>query len=176
MHGKSQQIQIIAIFIVTIVLVLIMLFFWFRNISPILNSTELHERAEVIGKKIVEKNFDDTITSTYIVTFKFSDGSLKELWVGVDRAGEESYYAINEGDIGTLTYKEIKAIEQKYKNEDIRWEGRRFISFMKDSEYGGTKIEKRGLTELTVLIIGIGFFISLAIIFIVTIIVNDKKN
>lgn len=119
------------------------------------NRPELSEKVEVVDKRISrDSSISKGVSSfsyDYIVAFKFPDGSGKELLVGrVGRVSEKeskqgytcpSYDAISEGDVGVLTYKEIANIEKKYKNEDIRYVGRSFISFEKDSEYGGAKIE-----------------------------------
>lgn len=87
---------------------------------------------------------------------------------------KETYHAIHEGETGILTYKERADIEEKYENEDMRFKGRRLISFEKDPEYGGTKIEVREY-ETVGLLIGICFFALIAIASIV-IILTHKKN
>jgi len=172
----TMKSQIIGIVVSIILIIACVLFIWFRNVAPILNSPEQQEQAEIIEKRIVEERSGDGdgFTYHYIVAFEFSNGTVKELRVGVERSGHKRYDALNEGDTGILTYKERTDIEEKYKNENIRFEGRRFISFEKDIEYGGTKVEE--LPDITFLIIGIGFFIFLAVILIVPIIVSDKKE
>ncbi len=67
----------------------------------------------------------------YLIKFQFPDGSIKELEVSTtgnasDRGG--AYSAINIGDEGMLTYKEIENVEGKY-GEENRYLGRKFISF-----------------------------------------------
>lgn len=122
------------------------------------NKPEKSAQVEVVGKKISKYSSSGSKMSgyrtsyTYIVAFEFSDGSVKEL--SVDRKSyrrtpksepySSAYDSIQEGDIGTLIYKEIDNIEGKYKNEEMYWEGRLFISVEKAPEYGGTKI---GISE-----------------------------
>jgi len=104
---------------------------------------EQFEQVEVTGKRIKQdtniKRGKRLTLYTHIVTFKFSDNSEKELKVGFE--SERIYNLLQEGETGTLTYKEIENIEQKYENEDDYYKGRLFISFEKDLNYGGGKIE-----------------------------------
>ena len=132
---KITDIKASIIFIVfMVIVVLVYMSLWYITKAPILNSPEQHEQAEVIAKRIVKEisGDGDYFINTYIVAFKFSDGLVKELRVGDGRSGRKIYDSINEGDTGILTYKEREDIEEKYKNEDQRWEGMRFISFEKD--------------------------------------------
>jgi len=105
--------------------------------APFMNRPVQAEQVEVIGKRIRQtENFDSGKRNDYIVAFKFSDGSVKELEVGSGRSysstGREVYDSIHEGDKGMLTYKEIKDIGEKYKNENTRYFGRYFYSFEKN--------------------------------------------
>jgi len=104
------------------------------------NRPEQSEQVEVIGKRIYQSSDNGKVWSTYIVAFRFPDGSVKELSVGTNSSRINSnrddhnsiYDSINQGDTGILIYKEIEKIEEKYKNEDLRYDGRQFIGFEKD--------------------------------------------
>lgn len=152
---------------------------WLRELSPLLHSLEQQEQAEAVGKRTIKRSHDSTGDpggpTLYFVTFKFPDGSLKEFEVGRRTSGRKRYEFINEGNTGILTYKEIENIEEKYENED-QYEGRRFIRFEIDPEYGGVKIEKRGLSEMTKLILIFGIPISAIIILVVIGVVIIKKE
>jgi Protein of unknown function (DUF2500). len=118
-------------------------FHWRENLAPILSSPEQHEQAEVLGKRTIKLTHDGTGDpggpTIYFVVFKFSDDSQKEFELGQGKFGRKSYESINEGDIGMLAYKE---------NENILYnKGQLFISFEKDPEYGGAKVEQQGLPE-----------------------------
>lgn len=110
------------------------------------NRPEQTEQVEVIGKRIREhrtggsKFSPSTTIYYYLITFKLSDGSEKEIFVGRNsqrQSGERkvscpTYDAIHEGDTGILTFKEIDNMEERYKDENVRWMGRTFLSFEKD--------------------------------------------
>jgi hypothetical protein len=112
------------------------------------NRPEQFEQVEVVGKRTkYNSNGNRPGYYIFIFAFEFSDGSVKELEVG-DRGirSNESisnlaYDSIHEGDTGTLIYKEIRNNENVYKNEDMHYAGRFFISFERDSQYGELKIE-----------------------------------
>ena len=97
-------------------------------------SPEQFEQVEVTGKRIRQDISGSRgrrrTHYTHIVAFKFSDGLEKELKVGFE--SERIYNLLQEGETGTLIYKEIENIEQKYENEDEHYKGRLFISFEKD--------------------------------------------
>jgi len=106
-----------------------------NSVLPLETSSEQSEQVEVVAKRIRSRGSGGSgstyrINYTYIVSFKFSDGSAKEFKVG--KNSREIYDSIHEGDAGMLTYKERENIEEKIKNEDMRFDGRRFISFKKD--------------------------------------------
>ena len=114
-------------------------------------SPEQSEHVEVTGKRITKSGSGGkgnyTFTYTFIVAFKFSDGSEREFKIDshATRHGKEEvncslYDSIYEGDEGILIYKEFKNIDEEYKNEDTRFHGRFFVSFERDSEYGELKI------------------------------------
>jgi len=97
------------------------------------NVPEHIEHVEVVGKRINPAE-DSEDYPDYYVTFKFSDGSVKEFSAGRPN-NKDCYNAINEGDIGKLTYKESG-------------NNRRFESFEKDLDFGGMKIEPYRLDEI----------------------------
>ena len=111
---------------------------WFLDVTPVNNSLEQYECVEVIGKRIREHSNisgEGSTTYTYIVAFKFSDGSVKEFDVDTNGGNgnrREVYDSFYVGDTGILTYKERANIEEHIKTENMRWNGRRFISFEKD--------------------------------------------
>ena len=116
---------------------------------------ERSEQVEISSKRVrvysSSGKHRNSISYTFIVAFKLHDGSIKELEVDthITRNSKEDvscslYNAINEGETGTLIYKELENIEEKYKGkEDMAFDGRLFISFEKDIEYGGMKVEAR---------------------------------
>ena len=123
-----------APYIALVIFVLSMLYLiWALSFSDrikllLKNKPERVEQVEVAGKRIIDR---DEVYTRYLVVFKFSDGSVKELKVGAysERA---IYDSIQEGDTGKLIYKEIDNIEQ-FKDEDDRRVRRLFIRFEKDS-------------------------------------------
>jgi hypothetical protein len=136
---KSHDEKVLNIFFLAIFAIMaIAVALVFRyTIAPFIGRPTQVEQAEVVEKRIFQKlispeGIEAEKYNDYIVAFKFSDGSVKELSVGKGNAhsgtGRNVYDSINEGDIGILTYKEIKAIT----GDSIGWPGRRFISFEKD--------------------------------------------
>jgi len=114
--------------IVSAVTAAVFAFIWLMvgNFAYLRNVPEQIEQVEVSGKRIKPARDSDDYPD-YYVSFKFSDGSVKEFAAG--RPNKKEYYnAINEGDTGKLTYKE-------------KGGNRRFESFEKDPDYGGIKIE-----------------------------------
>lgn len=112
-------------------------------------------QVEVVGKRINKTSSYGkvpgyTYTHEFIVAFSFPDGTIKELEIDshtVDSSREtvecSRYNSIDEGDRGILIYQELKDIEERFEGrEDASYYGRRFISFKKDMEYGGEKIEE----------------------------------
>lgn len=125
----------------------------------ILTSEEMKLRSkpeQTAHVEVVEKRIDRSVhygrgsraysgNSTlfiYCISFRFSDGTVKELKVDQfyffsihKEAPYSSVYAgMNEGDTGLLTYKELEPTETK------NWEDlskRQFIRFEQDAEYGG---------------------------------------
>jgi hypothetical protein len=97
------------------------------------NRPEQVERAEVVGKRIAKSTSGRRGSSRPryypYLTFKFSDGTVEELPAG--RPNKLNFYnAIQEGDMGKLTYK-----------VDTNNGRGRLVSFEKDSEYGGFILE-----------------------------------
>ena len=84
------------------------------------------EHVEIVGKRITDRGYTPSNGSGVryhrYVTFKFSDGSEKEF--NVQKA--KIYDELQEGDIGTLSYKETNS-------GDINLGNKHFISFEKDS-------------------------------------------
>ena len=147
------------IFVIVIVLYIALLFAIYKtNIHTILKSSpEKHEQVKVIGKRLKRdvthaKGYVYTVIVDCIVSFKFADGSVKELTVG-EGDGYESIYkrgepvesefvkgicneiweSIQEGNTGILTYKERENIKEKIPKKENHYKGRLFISFVKDS-------------------------------------------
>ena len=105
--------------------------------APYRNRPEQHVHIEVAQKRICKYTYD-TITYTYIIAFKFADGSVKELEVGTD--DRRIFDSIHEDETGMLIYRERADIETHIKNENLRYDGRIFIGFEKDPAYGGLKL------------------------------------
>ena len=89
------------------------------------------EQVEVVGKRTKKARFGGCF---YIVSFKFPDGSVKELNVGAycknQNESRKFYESINEGDTGKLTYRGSGNMGV-IKSES--WHGRFLIRFEKDS-------------------------------------------
>ena len=142
MRATNLRGAIIIFFIWAFLIGTVIFGIWAVRMSPEIrykNSFEQSEQVEVVGKRISiysssgSKRNKSTTYYTYIVTFKLPDGSVKELEVDSNSVRDSSIYdAIHEGDTGILIYKEIKNIEQRIKKENMRFDGRRFISFEKD--------------------------------------------
>ena len=95
--------------------------------------TKYNEQAEVVGKRVKNEAYDNDVpTSQFIIAFKFSDGSIKELRVSMYGHGRKVYDTFHEGDTGILVYTERENLEKISKKESEHWKGRRFISFEKD--------------------------------------------
>lgn len=111
-------------------------------------------QVEVVGKRINKSSSSGkgtySLTYEFIVAFAFPDGTIKELEIDSHSVNSNRetvecsrYNSINESDRGTLIYQESKDIEERFEGrEDASYYGRRFISFEKDMEYGGEKIEE----------------------------------
>ena len=139
MTWKSKILTIILTNIAIIaILVLCLNIFYF----PSMNAPEQEAHVEIAGKRIYENN-EGYIT--FFISFKFYDGSIREIDEGRDGVSDNKrgiiYNSIHEGETGILTYKE----------------NGRFISFNKDLKYGGEKIESYQIPEnrAVVLLIGI---------------------
>ena len=144
------------IFCITILAIIAFFLFWILKDVPfgLDNQPEQSVPVEVAEKRIDKehglrsRNSPSRTTFAYRISFRFPDGSVKEF--EVDRTGEWSYSTtaphspvydeINEGDTGILIYKELENNEQKY-SKGLQYQGRKFIRFEKDAEYGGTKVE-----------------------------------
>ena len=119
----------------------------FLDEALIRTTPECQEHVKVVEKRIETTTVYDaavehsSVKYYHLATFEFSDGSKKEFNIGV------SYNDIYIGDTGMLTYHEKKDIEDKYREETDRWQGRLIISFEKDPEFGGTKIIRYELSE-----------------------------
>ena len=144
MRATNLRGAIIIFFIWAFLIGTVIFGIWAVRMSPGIrykNSFEQSEQVEVIGKRI--RKYTNSLSGRsggsrtyfdYIVAFEFPDGSVKELEVDSNSVRDSSIYdAIHEGDTGILIYKEIKNIEQRIKKENMRFDGRLFISFEKDS-------------------------------------------
>ena len=144
------------IFCITILAIIAFFLFWILKDVPfgLDNQPEQSVPVEVAEKRI-DKGYGSgnhrAPSSThyrYLISFRFSDGSVKELevdFIGLWGRPETIPYSpvydeINEGDTGILIYKELENNEQKY-SKGFQYQGRKFIRFEKDAEYGGTKVE-----------------------------------
>ena len=91
----------------------------------------------------------------YCIDFKFSDGSVKEIWIqnyansNSSKAKRKVYNSIHEGETGILTY---KSFAYNY-----------LISFEKDLEYGGQKIEQQKIYTTDKLYIVVSVFMMVVI-------------
>ncbi|MDR3239775.1 MAG: DUF2500 domain-containing protein [Clostridiales bacterium] len=133
-NKKSKKPLIVGIIFV----VLISIVSAFPYIVSMIDRSEQVEQVEVAGKRTEYYSIQEL--TYYGVTFKFSDGSVKEL-----NAVRLKYYnAIHEGDTGKLTYK-----------EDKRMRYRTFIRFEKDSPFGGVKIEPNRENEIFKMVMAI---------------------
>ena len=144
------------------------------------NRPEQTVQAEIISKRIIKDSFYGKTSFVnvyiYIISFKFPDGSIKEL--RVDRQSYHNrlkkndpdsfqYDSLTVGDTGILTYKEIENIEERVKNENVRYGSRLFISFEKDPEYGGLKIVVPEEKEETVWDVILGLVFTVALFFVI---------
>jgi len=128
---------------ITVLVILFLLFFgiiiWTVTMN-IIESTrfkaalEYSAYVEVVGKRIYWDVSDSGSYEDYIISFKFPDNSVKEIQVGGDgwKTKKTVYDSINEGDIGTLSYREEKDIEKRSTKEKWLYRRRQFISFEKD--------------------------------------------
>ena len=136
MRGFDRSGKIFMIFIFFMLTPLVIIAIVFAPLEQFGDRPEQSAQVEVVDKRIRTVRhgggkFGGSRTSyTYIVAFKFPDGSIKELKVGRD--DDRGFYDyLQEGDTGTLTYKEIANIEERRKNEDARYASRLFIGFKK---------------------------------------------
>ena len=86
-------------------------------------------QVEVVRKRLYEGGTGDSIIISYIVGFKFPDGSVKEF--EACRPRRRVYASLQIGDTGLLIYKEREDARERL-SEDLRWNDRRFINFEKD--------------------------------------------
>ena len=128
---------------------------WQLSELPTSRSPEQHEQAVVVEKRLHQtRSADGGPGSTfYLVTFKFFDDSIKELRVGTGKDTRKVYDSFNESETGILTYKERENAKS--------YEDRQFVSFEKDSEYGGATIEyiPEDIAKAMIFVLGIPFSI-----------------
>ena len=114
------------------------------------------EYVEVVGKR-TESSGGRRKIRTYVVSFKFADGSEKEFAVGTN--GSHVYNALQKGVTGKFIYKEIESEDgaRDFKSH------RRFYSFKKDPEYGGEtlKIPFSNTLEFTSLFYFVPWFFAI---------------
>ena len=153
------------------------------------NRPEQFEQVEVVDKRVEQSyggggKYSGSHVFRYIVAFKFIDGSVKEMRIDVHSTKTKKqevscdlYDALKEGDTGTITYKEVENVEEKYGyTEDVYYDGRLFISFEKDPEYGGLKIlagDKRLRPDQRVTV---GSFALTLIILIILLVFDVRRN
>ena len=138
---------IITIVVLTVVVCATFYIFLLSPQVRFRNCPEQSEQVEVVGKRIkksktgVRRFGGSKLVYSYIVAFKFPDGSVKELGVGstskalTDKTevSNSAGDALHEGDTGVITYKEIEVSKQRrLENEDLRVGDRLFLSFEKD--------------------------------------------
>ena len=117
---------IIIIGIATVIVVLIIV----ANRGPLVWKPTQQAQVEVVEKDFWRSGgAKGAGSSFYIVSFKFSDNSVKDLRIKFSGTYDE----IQEGDTGTLVFSEVENIESKFKNERERYDCRKFVSFEKDS-------------------------------------------
>lgn len=154
---QRKQNSIIAIIVLSLIFVaatttLIVAFVEWHNDKELKaefkNRQEQTVQAEVASKRIIKDSFYGKHSSIdiyiYVISFKFPDDSIKELqvdrqsyrWPPKNDPDSVQYDSLTVGDIGILTYKEIENIEERVKNENVRYGSRLFISFEKDPQYG----------------------------------------
>lgn len=165
--GKLVGNIVLALILVTGAIVLIVVFVTSRYDRELKRSPERSASAEVVNKRVsryFSPGHRSTRTSyTYYVTFEFPDGLVKEIKVDfISLSGRSKiepyssiYDSLIEGNTGILTYKEIE-------DYDVR----SFISFEKDPEYGGTKVEMRKEVSaiITICVAASGLLIPLIVI------------
>ena len=109
---------------------------------------EQQAQVEVVGKRIDRhttdgsKHMSSSTIFSFRISFQFPDGTVKEFEAdrfrlfGVRKEAPTSsvYDGLNEGDTGILTYKELEPAEIERLDEP---NGRKFIRFKQDTEYGG---------------------------------------
>ena len=154
------------------------------------SSPKQFAQVEVVERRTTRKfsisSKDYSTYFTYIASFKFSDGSVKEFCVDkTSRRGNQDtapnsfrYDAMQEGVTGILNYKEIADIEQKYENEEFYYDGRKFVSFKQNPEYGGALIlSKNKNWDIWVwIIMGMGVIILGAIIYLIVLRIKIQKR
>jgi len=115
----GEKVQII--FSAGAILLGLLLILWILAVAPDMDALKKRPkqtaRVEVVGKRRA------------IFAFRFPDGSIKEL--------VDPHASIKINDTGMLIYKEREDIEQHIKKEKVRFRGRLFIGFKKD-----TKLER----------------------------------
>lgn len=127
---------IVIIALVSIIIYALLALFVYIHKLPLKNAPEQQAEVVVADKNIILNDSMFERPNKYFVKFQFPDGSIKEFDVSIKGADAATsgnfYYTLNVGDKGTLTYKEIENIEEKY-DEEKRYKGREFISFERDS-------------------------------------------
>ena len=152
--GTTLKSKIITVICTNIAIlgILAIAVFWFY--VPSMNSPEHQEHVMVSGKRVYE---NDEGYIRLIFAFKFPDGSIKEFDDTVDVPDKKRgivYNSLHEGETGLLTYQE----------------NMNFISFEKDAEYGGEKIDSYRMPQkkaVTLLISITAFALALFNIFVI---------
>ena len=142
---KTNVVVMILLLIATILLVVLALV----PIDDMLRFGKIPEQVEqieIIGRRTISGGKPGTRTRAYVIAFRLSDASEKEIVVSNNIIG--IYNVMQIGETGKLTYKEI---ESNNGDETFR-SHRRLISFEKDPQYGGeilkpNNIETSGATS-----------------------------
>jgi|GEM_PF-1230632 len=135
MIGKETSLKAnIVVMILLLIVSMLLIVFAVLPIDDMLryeNIPEQVEQVEVIGRRTISGGKPGVRMKTYVVEFRLSDGSKKELVVSSNAT--RIYNAIQKGETGKLTYKEIESNDG---DKNFR-ANRRLISFEKDPQYGG---------------------------------------
>ena len=170
MRKKKKHLIIVAIICIAAFTAIML------NIELIVLAIEFHmenrpaqvEQAEVTGKRTTQHTSGENILTNYYITFKFSDGSVKEFETGRPNVNK-SYDAIHEGDTGKITY----TVSTRYPNG-------RFVRFEKGTNEGVLIIEpyRQSGFDVRVLIISTSSMILLILLKIpsINITMNTRKG
>ena len=175
--GKAFLIPIVAM----IGLIAMFGSIWFMRDARFLNLPEQSAHVQVVDQRYARERVgtgsSGGISTHFFVTFEFSDGSLKELFVGASNNGRRIYESFNIGESGILVYREVAGATGVRENFWPADAIRQFISFEKDEVYGGLLIEDRSLPYGTwMLIIGAPIVLGLGVLSVILTVKHFKKK